>query len=200
MPSKIKILKIAQECGLNVPNTKILSNKTLLHDFFKSNNNEILTKSLGEGKHIEYNNENYPFFTFKIENLNSISKNFSPTLFQKYTDKIIEIRTFYLNGECYSMAIFSQNDKKTKVDFRNYDLENPTRYVPYKLPKDIEEKINNMMIKLNLNTGSLDIIYSPDRKYYFLEVNPAGQFGMTSDPCNYSLHRKVAKYLNENSN
>jgi hypothetical protein len=52
------------------------------------------------------------------------------------------------------------------------------------------------MESINLNTGSLDFIKSSkDSNYYFLEVNPSGQFGMTSNPCNYNLHEKIANYL-----
>jgi hypothetical protein len=35
----------------------------------------------------------------------------------------------------------------------------------------------------------------------FLEINPVGEFGMVSIPCNYNLHEKVYKTLkkyNEN--
>ena len=51
------------------------------------------------------------------------------------------------------------------------------------------------MKHIGLNTGSIDMIKSVDGNYYFLEVNPSGQFGMTSFPCNYNLHEKVADYL-----
>lgn len=53
-----------------------------------------------------------------------------------------------------------------------------------------------LMTKLNLNTGSIDILKSSnDGKYYFLEVNPSAQFGMTAFPCNYPLHKIVAHSL-----
>lgn len=200
MPTKLEVLKVANDCGLNIPKTKILSNKKSLDAFFESNNKNVLTKSLGEGKHVDYDNANYPFFTKKIENTNGILEKFSPTLFQNYVDKILELRVFYLDGDCYSMAIFSQNNPKTKIDFRSYDLDNPTRYVPYSLPNNMKVRINNMMNKLGLNTGSIDMIHATDNKYYFLEVNPAGQFGMTSTPCNYNLHKKVAHYLYKKAN
>ena len=29
----------------------------------------------------------------------------------------------------------------------------------------------------------------------FLEVNPVGQFGMVSLPCNYQLEKRIAQYL-----
>ena len=99
------------------------------------------------------------------------------------------------------MAIFSQNNPKTKIDYRNYDRKKPNRFVPYKLPGKIEMAIGKMMNELQLNTGSLDLIKSnKNGKYYFLEVNPAGQFGMVSFPCNYNLHKIVAEYLVELSN
>jgi hypothetical protein len=35
----------------------------------------------------------------------------------------------------------------------------------------------------------------PNGDIYFLEVNPAGQFGMVSTPCNYYLEEKIAEVL-----
>lgn len=51
------------------------------------------------------------------------------------------------------------------------------------------------MKTIGLDTGSLDFVYSSDKKFYFLEVNPVGQFGMVSRPCNYNLELKVAQFL-----
>ena len=93
------------------------------------------------------------------------------------------------------MAIFSQNNEKTKIDFRNYDRDLPNRTEPYTLPFDVEEKICKMMNALKLNTGSLDLIKSRNNEFVFLEVNPSGQFGMTAFPCNYPLHKEVSDYL-----
>ncbi|MCJ7934788.1 MAG: grasp-with-spasm system ATP-grasp peptide maturase [Chryseobacterium sp.] len=121
---------------------------------------------------------------------------FQPTYFQEYIEKRYELRIFYLGGKFWTMAIFSQNDKKTAVDFRNYNFEKPNRTVPFTLPKDIEEKLTTLMKTLQLNCGSIDMIVSKEMQYYFLEVNPIGQFGMVSQPCNYNLEKEIAHYLN----
>lgn len=71
----------------------------------------------------------------------------------------------------------------------------PNRIVPYLLPKDIENKLKNMFKSLNLNCGSLDLIKTPSQEYYFLEVNPFGQFDMLSKACNYSIEKCIAKKL-----
>jgi glutathione synthase/RimK-type ligase-like ATP-grasp enzyme len=93
------------------------------------------------------------------------------------------------------MAIFSQNDTQTQTDFRHYNSQKPNRTVPYKLPKLIKEKITLLMNKLNLICGSLDLINTNEGGYVFLEVNPNGQFGMISKPCNYQLEKKIATFL-----
>ena len=60
---------------------------------------------------------------------------------------------------------------------------------------EIKEKILSFAKYFNLNSGSFDIIKDKKGKYIFLEVNPVGQFGMVSQPCNYNLEQKIAKYL-----
>lgn len=106
-----------------------------------------------------------------------------------------ELRVFVLGKDIYPMVIFSQNDKKTEVDFRNYNDDNPNRTAPYKLPKDINRALLKIFAELNLNTGSADFIRAINGEYYFLEINPLGQFGMTSKPCNYHLEKKIAEFL-----
>jgi len=46
-----------------------------------------------------------------------------------------------------------------------------------------------------LNSGSIDILVTPNNEYVFLEVNPVGQFGMVSQPCNYYLEKRIAERL-----
>jgi glutathione synthase/RimK-type ligase-like ATP-grasp enzyme len=116
-------------------------------------------------------------------------------MFQQMIDKDIEIRAFYIDNEIYSMAIFSQDDATTSVDFRNYNNKYPNRTVPYKLPDRMHNMVLKLFSKLKLSTGSVDLIKNTKGDYYFLEVNPVGQFLMVSDPCNYFLDKKVADYL-----
>ena len=93
------------------------------------------------------------------------------------------------------MAIFSQMDEMTKVDFRNYNREKPNRCLPFKLPEEIKCKLVQFNKIMNLDTGSIDMIVTPDNKFYFIEVNPIGQFGWVSKNCNYRLEEKIALYF-----
>lgn len=102
-----------------------------------------------------------------------------------------------MKGKCYTSAIFSQRDEKTKIDFRNYNYQKPNRVSVYKLPQKVENKIVAFMNKIEMDSGSLDIIVTPQKEYYFLEVNPVGQFFQVSHPCNFYLEKEVAKYLSK---
>lgn len=93
------------------------------------------------------------------------------------------------------MAIFSQNNPKTEIDFRHYDHTVPNRTVPFKLSDNIENSLRCLMKSINNNSASIDFLYGKDKNIYFLEVNPIGQFGMTSYPCNYYLEREIAYQL-----
>ena len=195
---KFSNLRLAKDIGLEIPSSIITNSKKDLEDFF-SKHKEIITKPLYETLNFKEKNDFISFKTNKIEGLdiNNLSHSFFPSFFQAYIEKDIELRAFYLEGEFHTIAIFSQLDPKTKIDFRNYNEDNPNRKVPYLLPKEIEEKLEKLMKELNLNTGSIDLIKTPDKKYVFLEVNPTGQFGFVSKAGNYYLENKIATTLIE---
>ncbi|MGE4289184.1 MAG: hypothetical protein AB7E36_10865 [Salinivirgaceae bacterium] len=86
------------------------------------------------------------------------------------------------------MAIEANN-----TDCRLTDIN--TKYYPIKLPKDIELKLNVLMVKLNLNFGSIDLVMDNGGKIIFLEVTPTGEFSQLSNYCNYEIEEKIAKYL-----
>lgn len=191
LPSKPLVLQKAIEYGLKIPNTMVTSRKKKLQEL----DQDLITKTIGEGKQVFLDSVNFPFMTLGVDSIDTLPTKFSPSYVQGKVEKAYELRTFYIDGALYSMAIFSQNDKKTELDFRVFDPEKPIRFVPYNLPGELEEKAIRFMKSLDLNTGSLDFIRSKSGDYIFLEVNPAGQFGMTAYPCNYPLHKKVATTL-----
>lgn len=196
--NKLVVLDIAKNIGLNVAEYIITNNKEDIQDFLKKYEKAIC-KDINVAFTYFHPLESSMTYAELIDTkrIKSIPNSFYPSLIQQYIEKSIEIRVFFLHKEIYSMAIFSQNDKQTKTDFRKYNLTKPNRTVPYNLPEIIKKKICQLMEVLNLETGSIDLIKTKENEYYFLEVNPVGQFGMVSFPCNYFLEEKIAKYLTQ---
>ncbi|SUB88581.1 ATP-GRASP peptide maturase, grasp-with-spasm system [Porphyromonas macacae] len=195
--SKLYQLQVAKDVGLTIPETAILNSKELMGNIFGGKN--VITKSIQDFD-MAQDERLHRIYTLYVNELTAkdtedLPNEFYYSLIQNKIEKKFEIRAFFLENMIYSMAIFSQNDPKTKLDFRRYNDSRPNRTVPYQLPKHIEVKIIQFMNALQLNTGSLDLIYSKSGDFVFLEVNPVGQFGMTSTPCNYALEEQISHFL-----
>lgn len=196
--NKLQTLFWAMDVGLDISPTFIGTNKKDL-TAFRENATELITKGIQEGSDMEYSSGfmygagTKSFTDLELANIEDV---FFPSLFQKKIDKLYELRIFYLKGNFYSMAIFSQLNEKTCLDFRNYDDELPNRNVPYVLPPPIKEKLSALMQKINLNCGSIDMVVTKNKEYLFLEVNPIGQFTQVSEPCNFYLEKKIFQSLN----
>lgn len=190
--NKLIVNEVARKLNIKRPSFYFLNNKT---DLLKLKDRKLLTKTFSNSGVIRFKNNHTAFFHNDILDVDIVNDKFRSSYLQEYIEKKYELRIFYLHGKFWSMTIFSQKDEKTKTDFRNYNDEKPNRNVPYKLPIEIEDKLDCLMKELNLNSGSIDMIVTPDNEYYFLEVNPVGQFGMTSNPCNYNLEKEIAEYL-----
>lgn len=195
--NKLIVLGMATSCGLKVPKSFIISTKKDLMVLFKKEK-QLVTKAIGNGVYRFTNEFGYYSYTEKIGKtfIDSLPHTFFPSMVQKQIDKQYELRIFFLEGKFYSMAIFSQESSATSVDNRkNFEAECMPRRVPFLLPEKIKKKLSNLMRELKLNTGSIDMIVTKSNEYYFLEVNPIGQFGMVSQPCNYYLEKKIAESL-----
>lgn len=200
--NKLHVLIRAIHFGLEVPETRICTSKDALKQF-SSKFDSLICKDITNPHSISLQNLSALVSKTVLvtkQDIENFPDTFLPTLFQNQIEKDYEIRAFFLEDQFYPMAIMSQNDQKTSVDFRNYNMANPNRNIPCRLPKDLELKLSLLFKDLRLMTGSADIIKTKDNKYIFLEINPIGQIGMTSFPCNYKLERKIAEYLIKNDN
>lgn len=186
--NKLITLKIAEKNGFNVPKSFFNIYKDELQNF------ELITKTISGSSSLVSNGKTYLSYTRDID-IAELKNNYSNSYLQEKINKKYELRVFFLHGKVWSMAIFSQNDAQTQTDFRKYNRTKPNRFIPYSLPANIKTKIDGVMSDLNINSGSIDLIVSQENEYYFLEVNPIGQFGMVSYPCNYYLEEEIAKFL-----
>ena len=190
--NKLNCLYQATCAGLDVPKTLITDNKNDVVNYF--GNQDIITKSIQHLPYIVSQDHLIISYTEQIK-ISQLPETFQNTLFQKLLIKKYEIRVFYINQKLYSLAILSQKDEQTKIDFRKYNYSKPNRVMPYEIPKEIEMKIIKLMQALDMNTGSLDFIYSNEDKFIFLEVNPVGQYANVSYHGNYYLDKIIAEEL-----
>jgi ATP-GRASP peptide maturase of grasp-with-spasm system len=187
--NKLIVLNKAQDVGLKTPEYRICTESSSF-----SNDKQTITKPIDNGIYHTLNNRRFYTYTENTPiHLNNVD--IFPSIIMEKIEKKYEIRSFYIDGHFFSMAIFSQANKQTEVDFRKYDLIKPNRLELFQLPNHVEAKLRQLFESLNLNTGSVDLIVNKDDDYVFLEINPVGQYDMVSSPCNYELDYVIANYL-----
>lgn len=195
---KLRMLNEARKVGLTCPPSLYTDSLEKVKQFLQEHDTIITKAAIAPFGKVVLDKTTYRFSsgTIKlcIKDLQSMPSHFMPSLFQKYMEKKYEIRTFYLDGQFYSMAIFSQMNDKTQIDCRER-TEQPLRKTPYKMPADYEEKLSALMSVCSLNCCSIDTIVTPNNELCFLEINPIGQFQWLSKSCNYQIEKRIAQYL-----
>lgn len=196
--NKLIILEEAKSFGIKIPETLITNKGIILKNFLFKHKN-IITKAIKNGFNFKIDKTTFYLHTLLIEesDAENIPDLFSMSCFQKLIDKAFELRIFFIEETFYPSAVFSQNDEQTRVDVRNYNEDKPNRVVPFQLPIIEQNKLIQLMRKLKINCGSIDMMVSKRGEYIFLEVNAVGQFDQVSKPCNYYLEEKIAKYLSQ---
>lgn len=199
--NKLHMLEVAARNGFLIPDTLITCRKEDVLAFIKTHG-ELIGKGIKGGFAFPIQETQYYLHTVAItkEDVEKFPDRFPPSLFQKKIQKKYELRVFCLDGKCFTAVIFSQNDPKTSLDFRNYNQEKPNRVCPYKLPQETESKLIAVMKDLQMRSGSADLIKTTDNRFCFLEINPVGQFQQVSLPCNYHLEKLIAQTLIQNGN
>lgn len=189
-------MSVAKSCGLAIPDTLLTNNREDVKNFIDANSYTII-KPLSDPHFFTVGDNRFALYTSILKKgvLKNMKKNILPIMIQNKIEKKLEIRIFYISGKIFSAAIFSQTREKTSLDYRNYDIDKPYRVVPYSFSLKMKNKIKMFMKKMNLNTGSLDIIKDISNNYIFLEVNPVGQFDMLSNTCNFPIEKEIALYL-----
>lgn len=186
--NKLQSITIAMECGLKIPPTIITNTNPKKNGF---DYERLITKNIQDNVVGFSNGINITGVeTQRVKNSN-IKSHFFFSKFQKEIEKKYELRIFYLDGLLYSLAYLYSN---SEVDSRILN-EEKIRYVPFILPKGIEKKIIVYMNAIGLNCGSIDMIVNHDDDFYFLEVNPVGQFDFLNNFGNFQIEKDIAKYL-----
>jgi len=193
---KLTQLEIANSLGLITLPYILCTQKENLQQFL-DNNDIVICKSLGTTVSVNENGESKTTFTNTItrNNINTLPNHFGLSFFQQFCDKSFDVKVVVLGEKFFPIGINSQENVKTKVDFRRYDWDNPNRLFSIRLPPDISSGIIKLMKSLNLKYGVVDFVVSKKNEYYFLEVNPIGQFSYLSSYSSFNIEKEFAVFL-----
>jgi glutathione synthase/RimK-type ligase-like ATP-grasp enzyme len=183
---KIEQLCRAKDFGFRIPKTIVTNKKVELEDFFLSCKESVIFKVFSD-PFLGYTPSRLETDQFQVQintvRTSLVTKRFIdefseteilPCFFQEYIKKAYELRITVINDEIFSAEIHSQDNEKTKIDWRDYTVQIP--YKPARIPTGLAESILRFVRSYGLNYSALDFIVTPDGDYVFIENNPNGQF------------------------
>ena len=101
----------------------------------------------------------------------------SPVVFQELIPKARELRVAWVAGEAFTGALDASGTSRGQTDWRRAAPEE-CRWQRGELPAEVASGLRSLMSKLGLAFGAIDLICTPAGEHVFLEVNPAGEWGM----------------------
>ncbi len=172
-------LREARAAGLVIPRTLVTNDPARVRAFRASLDAPMVTKMLSA---LSYGMGGRSFFVHtslvRDEDLADLDAlRLCPMVFQELVPKRVELRVVCVGGRLFTGAIDASGSARGQVDWR---LAEPgeARWDPWELPEEVAMKLRALMRGLRLVYGAVDVIVRPDGGYVFLEVNPAGEWGM----------------------
>ena len=97
----------------------------------------------------------------------------TPTVFQRYVDKMREVRAVVV-GETVHAASTAASDGDGEYDIRAGEGRRP--YVAHDLPAQVQRQLRELVSGFGISFCSADLLLGTDGRYFFLELNPNGQW------------------------
>jgi glutathione synthase/RimK-type ligase-like ATP-grasp enzyme len=182
-------LKLAQDIGFTIPQTLISNDPAAVSAFIGSRGQKVIYKSFSATER-EWRETRLlkAEETALLENVK-----YAPVIFQEYVEAVYDLRITVVGDTLFPAAIYSQ-ETAYKVDFR-MDIAH-ARIEAVSLPEEVEAKIHALMHRLGLIYGAIDMRLTPDGRYVFLEINPAGQWLFIEERSGQPITEQFARVLN----
>ncbi|SHM98612.1 MvdC/MvdD family ATP grasp protein [Mucilaginibacter sp. OK098] len=193
--NKLLQLQKARLIGMNIPRTLITNDKEKLKAFY-GQNSQIIIKPLYSG-YVPQNGSTSLLFTNLIGEVEMATLDefdLTPCIYQEYIEKEYELRITVVNGKVFAAKVDSQAHEETKVDWRKIKLQ----FSACEIPSEVSRQCIELCQTLGINFGAIDLIQDKAGKYWFLEINPNGQWAWIEMDTGLKISASIIQYLTTN--
>jgi glutathione synthase/RimK-type ligase-like ATP-grasp enzyme len=115
----------------------------------------------------------------------------APVIFQEYVDGV-DLRITIVGDRLFPCAI---DARRTSYPFDMRMVVGEAAVAPTELPRDVERKLLQLMRRLGLHYGAVDMRRTEAGDHFFLEVNPAGQWHFVEHRTGLPISEAIADEL-----
>lgn len=167
-------LVIARQLGFDVPETLVTNDPDALGTFLRGPN--AVAKPLRHAQ-LEADAEAV-IFTSRVsraEARDARSIAVAPLILQREIPKRVDVRVTVVGEQVFAVAIHSQCVEASVVDWRAGEGPDLV-HEPMILPDAVAARCVELVKRLNLGFGAIDLVHGRDDRFWFLEINPNGQW------------------------
>ncbi|GAA0537246.1 ATP-grasp domain-containing protein [Chitinophaga japonensis] len=190
--NKLYQLKTARALGFEVPFTLVTNHKDDVRAFYEKHK-EIIVKPISRTR-ITGGSEPSFIYTSKVteDHVSRLDEtDLTPCIFQQNIKKEYELRVTVVGDKVFAAKIDSQSDAETITDWRRKQL----TFSPSSLPEPIKNLCILLLKSLGLSFGAIDLIKTVDGRYFFLEVNPNGQWAWLEEETGLPISDSIIEEL-----
>lgn len=187
--NKIYQLKVAKKCGLMIPETYV--GNSLPQNI--SSNNMYIVKSLDTALFYDDGQEMFTYSTMVSgRELLAAEIKLAPVIIQECLIQKIDLRVTVVGNRIFAVTITKQG-VALDGDWRKSNKDN-LNYTSIELPQIIKKQIMALMQHLNLTFGGVDLALVGNT-YYFIEVNPTGEWGWLASSAGLVIDKAIVDSL-----
>lgn len=185
--NKILQLKYAKEIGFSIPNTTITNYVPELL------NEEYIIKSLDTAFFNIAGNEGFIYSNIiDKKDLQETNLSWAPVILQDYISPKTDIRVTVVENETFATAITS-NGKGLDIDWRK--AKDDVQFNTFNLPITLQKNCIEIVKRLGLKFGAIDLLKTDNDEYIFLEINPTGEWAWLVHTTGQPIPQAIANML-----
>lgn len=193
---KMAQLRVACEVGLAIPPTLVTNDADRARAFFRRCSGRMIAKLL-EPLAVGMEPQAAFFHTTDVreEDLaDAAMLRHAPMIFQRKIEKDVEFRVTCIGKRLYTAAIDASASEHGATDWRRSSPDE-CGFERAELPDSVAERVRELLLRLGLVYGAVDMIRTPQGEHVFLEVNPTGEWGMIERDLGYPISETLADAL-----
>jgi glutathione synthase/RimK-type ligase-like ATP-grasp enzyme len=194
--NKVEQLVEAADIGFSVPDTLISHSRDSLKDLLVKKKGHIVAKAVRHG----FVRNNEKVFLAGTQRLpEDFLEKFNcyinvATTYQEEVRKAIDIRVVVVGNDVFPTKILI--DREKSVDWRVADIEGyDLMHEPIELPLKTRENCIEIVRRFGLKYSSIDLMQDVQGTFYFLELNPNGQWAWIEQLTGYKIRDSIIDSL-----
>jgi len=115
--------------------------------------------------------------------------------FQRRIDKRLELRATVVGDDVLCAAVDSQQQERTRLDWRKDGMALLRSWTRFQLPIDVERALVLLVHSFGLQYAAADLIVTPDDDLVFLEINAGGEWFWLDEHCHPAPGLPIAEAI-----